>query len=54
MLTNFQAGNTKRRDHLEEVVVDGRILVKWISGDCYENVWTGFIWLRIGSSGGLF
>jgi len=36
MLTNFQAGNTKRRDHLEEVVVDGRILFKWISGDCYR------------------
>jgi hypothetical protein len=44
--------NLKERDHLEDTVVDGRIILrcifrKWDVGAC-----TGLIWLRIGTGGG--
>jgi hypothetical protein len=40
------------RDHLEDLSIDGKILelVLWKKGG---KMWTGFIWLRIGTSGGL-
>jgi hypothetical protein len=34
--------------------VDGRITLEWILGKYGGNLWTGFIWLRIGTSGGLW
>jgi hypothetical protein len=30
MHTNFLYGNVNERDHLENLVIDGRILVEWI------------------------
>jgi hypothetical protein len=38
-------------NHLEDQVVDGRIILEWILGK-RGRVWTGFIWLRIGTSDG--
>jgi hypothetical protein len=35
------------------VDVGGRIILKWILDKKDRVVWTGFIWLRIGTSGGL-
>jgi hypothetical protein len=32
--------------------IDGRIILKWILKNIVGNAWTGFIWLRIGTSGG--
>jgi uncharacterized membrane protein YjdF len=32
--------------------VDGRIILEWILRKYDGKVWTGFIWLRIGNSGG--
>jgi hypothetical protein len=46
------AGNLKGRDHLEVLGVDGKILLEWILGKHDGKVWTGFIWLWIGTSGG--
>jgi hypothetical protein len=43
----------KGRDHSDNVGVDGKIILKWILGDWGVKVWTGFIWLRIGTNGGL-
>jgi hypothetical protein len=43
----------KERDHLEDVGVDRRIILEWILGKQGGKVWTGFIWIRIGTSGGL-
>jgi hypothetical protein len=38
---------------VEDLGVDGKILLEWILEKYGEKVWTGFMWLRIGTSGGL-
>jgi hypothetical protein len=43
----------KGRDFSEDLEVDERIILEWILGKQGGKVWTGFIWLRIGTSGGL-
>jgi hypothetical protein len=40
----------KGRIYWEELEVDGKIILEWI----LENLWAVYIWLRIGTSGGLF
>jgi hypothetical protein len=44
----------RKRDHLEDPVVDGRIISRWIFTMWDVRAWTGLIWLRIGTGGGLF
>jgi hypothetical protein len=44
-------GEPKKRDHLEDPSVDGRIL-SWIFTKWDVRAWTGSIWLRIGTGGG--
>jgi hypothetical protein len=39
-------------DHFEDQDLDGRIMLKWIFKKS-EGAWTGLIWLRIGTGGGL-
>jgi hypothetical protein len=41
--------NIKRRDHLGDLVVDGRMILRRI---IRKQMWTGFMWLRIESNGG--
>jgi hypothetical protein len=43
----------KKRDHLEVQDAGGWIILKWIIEGYDKVVWTGSIWLRIGTSGGL-
>jgi hypothetical protein len=43
----------KERDHLEHPAVDGRITLKWILMKQDRMVWTGLIWLKIGTTGRL-
>ena len=50
--TGLWWGNLRERGHLEDPGVDGRMILRWIfrSGMC--GVWTGSMWLRIGTGGG--
>jgi hypothetical protein len=49
----FWSENLKGGDHSRDVDVNARILLELILGKSGGKVWTGFIWLRIGTSGGL-
>jgi hypothetical protein len=40
----------KGRDHLEDLGVDGRIMLEWILNKYIGRMWTRFIWLRIEAS----
>jgi len=44
-------GKPKRKNHLEDPGLDGRILLRWIVG-IWNGAWTGLIWLRIETDGG--
>jgi hypothetical protein len=46
-------GKPEGRNHLEDPGVDGRIILKWILERLDGGAWTGSIWLRIGTCGGL-
>jgi hypothetical protein len=45
--------NLKGRDHSGDLEVDRKIILKWIFGKYGWKVWSGLIWLRIGTNGGL-
>jgi hypothetical protein len=53
MHTGFWWGSLRKGDHLEYPVVDGRIILKCILQKWNMGAWTGSIWLRIGTGGGL-
>jgi len=42
--------NLKRKDYSQVLGIDGRIILEWILG---LKMWTGFIWIRIGTIGRL-
>jgi len=49
--TGFWWGNLRERDHLEDPGIDGRRILRWFFRKWDEGVWTGLIWLRIGTGG---
>jgi len=49
---NIYLGFLREGDHLDKLVVDGRI--KWMLKKLDAIEWNGLIWLRTGTSGGLF
>jgi len=51
--TGFWWGNLRERDHLGDLGVDGRIILRWILRKWDVGVWTGSSWLRVGTGGGL-
>jgi hypothetical protein len=51
-MKNFSRKTLIGRDDLEDVNVDGRIILKWVLKQG-EREWTKFNWLWIGASGGL-
>jgi hypothetical protein len=55
MHIKFCSENLQRGDYSEDLGIDEEIIREWILGkeDVGVKVWTGFIWLRIGTSGGL-
>jgi hypothetical protein len=53
MHTKFWLENLKGMDHAEDIGVDGKITLERILEKYVRKVWTGCIWLRIGTSGRL-
>jgi hypothetical protein len=49
---NIMVGRPEGRNHWEDLGIDGRTL-RWILGKWGLGMWIGFIWLRIGTGGGL-
>jgi hypothetical protein len=49
----FWSEDHERRDQLEYLCVDGRIILKRILWKCVVRIWTGLMWLRVGIGGGL-
>jgi hypothetical protein len=46
-------GKHEGKRPLGRICVDGRIILEWILRKLGGKGWTGFIWLRIGTNGGL-
>jgi len=49
----FRWGSLRGRDQVEDLGIDGRIISIQILKKYDGRSWTGFIWLRIGTSGRL-
>ena len=46
-------GNLRERDYLEDLGVDGRIIIRWIFRKRDVGTWIGLSRLRLGTGGGL-
>jgi len=51
-IQDFGGEELRERDHLGDLGVDVRIILKWISKKVDGLAWTGLIWLRIGTNCG--
>jgi hypothetical protein len=51
--TTFWLGDLNEKDHLKDLGIDGRIILKWIFRKWAGEAWPGLHWLRIGTRGGL-
>jgi hypothetical protein len=50
---NILVGKPEGKNHLEDLDVDRKMILEWIVGTWDVKVWTGCMWHRIGTSGGL-
>ena len=53
-LDGFWRGSMKERDDMEDIGIEGRTILKCMLKKWDGRAQTGFIWLRIGTSGRLF
>ena len=54
MVLVWNSDGLKTGDQLEHQDVDGTIILKWIYKKLDGVTWTGLIWRRIGTGGGLW
>jgi len=47
---NILVGKPERKRPCGNLGIDGRIILEWFLGKYGGKVWTGCIWLRIGTS----
>jgi hypothetical protein len=47
-------GNHGEKRLVEDLVVDGRLMLKWALKKWVGRAWAGLIWCRIGTSDGLW
>lgn len=52
MQVGLRYGDLMGIDHLEDISVDGRVIIKWVFKEWHDDVWTGLLWLRRGTGGG--
>jgi len=45
-------GDTKKREHSEDLGIYGKIILKWIFKKLDGDVWTGLSWLKVGTGDG--
>jgi hypothetical protein len=53
MHKDFWLENLRGKDHSEDLEVGGKIILECVLEKYGGKVWTGCIWIRIGTSGGL-
>ena len=46
-------GEAREGNHLENTCIDGKVILKYIFDSLDVRAYTGSIWLRIGTRGGL-
>jgi hypothetical protein len=46
-------GKPERNSHVEDINFNGGIILRWIFKKWNRSAWTGCIWFRIGTVGGL-
>ena len=52
MQAGLRYGDLIGIDHLEDVSIDERVILKWIFKEWHGDVWTRLLWLRKGTGGG--
>jgi len=48
----FWWDNLRKRDHFEDLDVDGKLIFEWIFRKWDGEVWIGFLWIKITTGGG--
>jgi len=51
-IQGFRWGNLRERHYLEDIGVNGRIILRWMLRQWNLGAWTGSSWHRIGTHGG--